>query len=89
MAKPYDGKSIQVISIVNLNNTRPAVANESSSRTIRWFASLNSRRDPLIFPETEEDSMQVVDPDTRIQPMLSKFKNDPEKLLNTFLLTQW
>ena len=89
MAEPYDGESIQVMSVVNLNNTRSTVTNEPTPRAIRWFASLNSRRDPPMFPETEEDSMRVVDPDTRVHPMLSKYQDKPDRLLDTFLLTQW
>jgi hypothetical protein len=88
MVKPYDGKSIQVISLVNLNNPGSA-ANHSGSWAIRWFASLNSRHTPPMFPENKEDSMQVVDPDTRVLPILLEHKDNPEKLLHTFLLTQW
>jgi hypothetical protein len=88
MVKPYDGKSIQVISVVNLNNPGSA-ANHSGSWAIQWFASLNSCHTPPMFPENKEDSMQVVDPDTRVLPILLKHKDNPEKLLHAFLLTQW
>ncbi len=90
MAEPYDGKSIQVISIVNLN-TKFAVTNAPwpTPWTFQWWASVNSRPDPPIFPETDEDPMWVVDPDARVHPNLSKHQDNPEKLLNTFLLTQW
>jgi hypothetical protein len=89
MTKPYDGKSIQVVSVVNFNNTPSAVAVKGSSRTIRWFASLNSRYTEPLFPESEEDAMKVVDPDTRVNQTLSELKNNPEALLKTFILTQW
>jgi hypothetical protein len=89
MAEPYDGKSIQVISIVNLNNPKSAVSNLPTPWTIRWSTFLNSRNDPPIFPENEEDSMRIVDPDTRVHLNLSQHRDDPEKLLNIFLLTEW
>lgn len=90
MAEPYDGKSIQVISIVHLNNSKFAVTNTPHPTPwTRWWASVNSRNDPLIFPETEEDSMRVVDPDTKVKPNLLEHQDDPEKLLTIFLLTQW
>jgi len=89
MAEPYDGKSIQVISIVNLNNTKSAVTNPPTPWTIRWLTFLNSRNDPPIFPENEEDSMQIVDPDRQVHLNLSQHQDDPEKLLNIFLLTEW
>ena len=50
MAKSLEGsvgKSLQVISVVNLNNPRSAVPvpeRDSGSWPIRWFASLNARR---------------------------------------------
>ena len=94
MGIPYDGKSIQVISTVNLNNPRSAVtqpgSSMTSSRTTRWLASMNSRYTPPKFPGNE-DSMQVLDPDTRVDQTLSEHKNNlnPEALLKTFLLTQW
>lgn len=86
MSKPYDGKSIQVTSVVNLNNPGSAVTKPGR---FRWWASMNSRFSSPIFPENEEDSMQVVDPDTRVHKTLSEHKDNPDKLLNTFLLTQW
>jgi hypothetical protein len=90
MAEPYDGKSIQVISIVNLNNSKFAVTNAPHPTPwMRWWASVNSRNDPPIFPETEEDSMRVVDPDTKVKPDLLEHQDNPEKLLTIFLLTQW
>ena len=87
MVEPYDGKSIQIISIVNLNNPGPAATEPSWA--IRWFTSLNSCHSAPIFPENEEDSMQVVDPDTKVHPTLSEHKDNPDKLLETFILTQW
>lgn len=87
MAEPFDGKSIRVISIVSLNNPESAVT--KPSRSIRWFASLNSRYTPPLFPENKEDPMRVVDPDTKIHQKLSEHKNNPEELFNSFLLTQW
>lgn len=89
MAKP-DGKSIQVISVVNLNlnNSEPVVI-EPSTWGIRWLASLNSRHTQPLFPENDEDSMRVVDPDTRVHQTLEEHRNDPDMLLKTFLLTQW
>jgi hypothetical protein len=90
MAKPYDGKSIQVISVVNLNLNYPGPAvTEPGFKAIRWLASLNSRRSPPMFPENGEDFMQIVDPDTKVDQTLSEHKNDPGKLLNIYLQTQW
>lgn len=91
MEEPYDGKSIQVISIVNLNNAKSAVSNhpQPTPWTIRWLTFLNSRNTPPIFPENEEDSMRIVDPDTQVHLNLSQHQDDPENLLNIFLLTEW
>lgn len=90
MAKPYDGKSISVISVVNFNNPGSAVIEPASgSWAIRWLASLNSRHTQPLFPENDEDSMRVVDPDTRVHQTLEEHRNNPDKLLKTFLLTQW
>ena len=87
MGLPYDGKSIQVISVVNLNNPRSAVT--ASSWPIRWLASLNSRFDKPIFPENDEDSMRVVDPETKTPQNLLEHKDEPIKLLDCFLLNYW
>jgi hypothetical protein len=84
MAKPFDGKSIQVTSVVNLNHPRPAVT-ANGFKAIR----LNSRFSPPLFPEDEADAMQVVDPNDRVDQKLLEHKDDPDKLLNSFLLTQW
>lgn len=90
MAKPFDGKSIQVFAVVNLNNPRPADTRaEPGFKAIRWLASLNSRYSAPHFPETEADAMQVVDPNDRVDETLLKHKDNPDKLLNTFILTQW
>ena len=85
MVKLYNGKSIQVISIVHLNNPGSTVRNSG----IQWLASLNSHYTPPMFPENDEDLLQVVDPNTRAPQMLSEHKDDPEKLFHTLFLTQW
>ena len=88
--KSCDGKSIQVISVVNLNNPSPESAVTVLRRQpCRWLASLNSRTLSPKFPEKDEDAMQVVDPDTRVPKALLEHQNDPPILLNTFLLTEW
>jgi hypothetical protein len=87
MAVPHDRKSIQVMSVVNLNNLGSAAT--APSWPIRWFASLNSRRSAPFFPENDEESMRVVDPDIKVLEPLSEHKNNPDKLLDAFLLTQW
>jgi hypothetical protein len=89
MAVPYDGKSIQVLSAVNLNNAGSAASKPAESRTIRWLTSLNSRFTSPKFPPTDEDSMKVVDPDTKIDQTLLEHKDKPDRLLETFLPTQW
>jgi hypothetical protein len=89
IAKPYDGKSIQVVCVVNLNNLGFAATPKEPAWPIRWLASLNSRRTSPVFPENEDDSMKVVDPETRVHRTLLEHKNNPQMLLNTFILTQW
>jgi hypothetical protein len=92
LTKTYDEKLIQVVSVVNLNNSDFAAAHEepeSNPWPIRWLALLNSRRSAPLFPENDEDSMKVVDPDTRVPQTLSDHKNNAQELLNTFILTQW
>ena len=87
IAKPT-GKSIQVISVVNLNNPGSTVT-ASGSWCIQWLSSLNSRITPPLFPEDEEDSMRVVDPESKAPPKLLELKDDPNELLDTFLLENW
>lgn len=99
MEKYFDGKSIQVIAVVNLNKlesaaTAPHGTIQESAVTvlhgpIQWLASLNSRFSSPKFPERDEDEMRVVDPDTRVNQILLEHQNNPAVLLNTFLRTQW
>lgn len=93
MAKELDGKSFPVICVINRNDpgsTVPQTDTDSGAwPPARWIASLNSRFSKPVFPETKEDSMRVVDPDTRVSPTLSHHKEDLEMLLRTFLLTEW
>jgi hypothetical protein len=86
MEKHFDGKSIQVIAVVNLNKLGSAV---TGPIRLGWLASLNSRFSSPMFPGRDEDEMRVVDPDTRVDQIFLEHQNNPVMLLNTFLQTQW
>ena len=95
MTVPSNGNSIQIISVVNLNQSRPALTitpqpgMSLSPWNLEWWLSINPRRTAPIIPEADEDSMQVVDPDTRISQTLSNSMGNPDILLHTYLQTQW
>jgi len=92
------GANVQVIlSIVNLIDSEPALTSpQNSEKTwVRWFLTMNARRDPLKFPPTAQDEMELKDPDTYISPTLKELKSEEpskssnKKLLHTYLLTEW
>jgi len=95
------GANVQVIlSIVNLidliDSELALTSPQNSEKTwVRWFLTMNARRDPPKFPPTAQDEMELKDPDTYISPTLKELKSEEpskssnKKLLHTYLLTEW